>query len=214
MINRTANASKENMPMSVTANDVLRFWFGELDDDTDVGKEQASIWWSKNPDLDRTISENYRATLEAACRGNLKDWATSARGLLALIILTDQFSRNIYRGDARAFAQDHMALAWCRDMLSTKLDQELRPVERVFAYLPLEHSEDVADQDRCVELFTALYENAPDRHKDLFESFLEFAHAHRKIITRFGRYPHRNEVLSRESTEAEKTFLTQPGSSF
>ena len=200
--------------MSVSANDILRFWFGEQEDDADVAKERKSMWWSKNPDIDKVISENYQATLEAACRGDLADWETSARGLLALIILADQFSRNIYRGDARSFSQDHLARGWCNQMLAKKLDGELRPVERVFAYLPLEHSEDIADQDRCVALFSILREHASDRHKELFEGFLDFTHAHRKIIRQFGRYPHRNEVLSRESTAAEEAFLSQPGSSF
>lgn len=91
---------------------------------------------------------------------------------------------------------------------------ELRPIERVFAYLPLEHSEDMADQDRCVALYTALDAQAPEHHQEVFAGFLDFAHAHRKIIRRFDRYPHRNKILSRESTAAEKTFLSQPGSSF
>ncbi|MCZ6717500.1 MAG: DUF924 family protein, partial [Gammaproteobacteria bacterium] len=99
--------------MSASANDILRFWFGEQEDDADVAKEQKSMWWSKNPDIDKVISENYQTTLEAACRGDLADWETSARGLLALIILADQFSRNIYRGDARSFSQDHLARGWC-----------------------------------------------------------------------------------------------------
>ena len=200
--------------MSVTANNILRFWFGEQEDDADVAQAQRSLWWSKNPEIDKEISETYQATLVAACRGDLVDWETSARGLLALIILSDQFSRIVYRGDARSFAQDHHAQDWCNQMLTSGLDQGLRPIERVFAYLPLEHSEDIVDQDRCVAFFSALCEQVPDHHQEVFEGFLDFAHAHRKIVRKFGRYPHRNEVLSRESTAAEQAFLTQPGSSF
>lgn len=200
--------------MSVTVNEILRFWFGEQEDDADVAKEQRSMWWSINPELDKEIVETYQATLEAACNGELADWETSSRGLLALIILSDQFSRNVYRGDARSFAQDRHAYDWCDQMLTRGLDQELRPIERVFAYLPLEHSEDIADQNRCVALFSALCEQVPAHHQEVFEYFLEFALAHRKIIRQFGRYPHRNEVLSRVSTAVEKAFLTQPESSF
>lgn len=200
--------------MSINVDEILGFWFGGQEDDADVAKTQQSLWWSKNPAVDREISDTYRATLEAACRGDLADWENSARGMLALIILGDQFSRNIYRDHARAFSNDHLARGWCRQLLARRLDLELRPIERLFAYLPLEHSEDMADQHRCVALFAALGEQVPDRHQEVFAGFLDFAHAHRKIIRQFGRYPHRNEILSRESTAAEKTFLTQPGSSF
>jgi uncharacterized protein (DUF924 family) len=202
------------MTMSNSADEILRFWFGEQEDDADVAKAQKSIWWSKNPDVDREISNNYQGMLEDASKGNLTEWENSGRGMLALIVLVDQFSRNIYRDDARSFENDHLARDWCRQMLARRLDMELRPIERVFAYLPLEHSEDMADQDQCVALFVTLREQAPDRHKDLFEGFLGFANAHRDIIVRFGRYPHRNKILSRESTDDEKIFLTQPGSSF
>ena len=200
--------------MSRNADGILGFWFGAQEDDADVAKTQQSLWWSKNPDVDREISDTYKATLEDACRGNLADWENTARGMLGLIILVDQFSRNIYRDDARSFSNDYQALDWCRQLLARRLDMELRPIERVFAYLPLEHSEDLADQDQCVALFTALGEQVPDRHQEVFSGYLDFAHAHRKIVRQFGRYPHRNEILSRESTAAEKTFLTQPGSSF
>ena len=200
--------------MSRNADDILRFWFGEQEDDADVAKTQQSLWWSKNPDVDREISETYRATLEEACRGDLADWENSARGMLALIILVDQFSRNIFRDDARSFSSDHLAREWCRQLLARRLDMELRPIERVFAYLPLEHSEDMADQERCVALYTTLDAQAPHRHQEVFAGFLHFARAHRNIIRRFGRYPHRNKILSRESTAAEETFLTQPGSPF
>ncbi len=200
--------------MSRNVDDILGFWFGGQEDDADVAKTQQSLWWSKNPAVDREISDTYKATLEDACRGDLADWGNTARGMLALIILVDQFSRNIYRDDARSFSNDHLARDWCRQLLARRLDMELRYIERVFAYLPLEHSEDMADQDQCVALYTALGEQVPDRQQEVFAGFLEFAHAHRKIIRQFGRYPHRNEILSRESTAAEKTFLAQPGSSF
>lgn len=200
--------------MSRNADDILGFWFGAQEDDADVAKAQQSLWWFKNPDIDREISNTFKTTLEEACKGNLADWEKSARGMLALIILVDQFSRNIYRDDARSFSNDGLALDWCRQLLARRLDMELRPIERVFAYLPLEHSEDLADQEQCVALFTALGEQVPDRHQEVFAGFLDFAHAHRKIVSQFGRYPHRNKILSRESTAAEKAFLTRPGSSF
>ncbi len=198
----------------MTQKDVLDFWFGDQPDDAAVANQQQSTWWSKNPDIDKMIALKFSQSLEEAGAGDLSDWEDSAQGLLALIILVDQFSRNIYRGDPRCFSRDHLARRWCRMLIDSDMDQDLRPIERVFAYLPLEHSEDMGDQDKCLALFTVLFEQLPDNHRKTFKSYVDFAHAHRNIIVRFGRYPHRNSILGRQSTAQEREFLEQPGSFF
>ena len=128
--------------------------------------------------------------------------------MLALVIVLDQFSRNLYRADARAFAQDAHALACAREALARGDDAALLPVERQFLYMPFEHSEDIADQDRVVELMTSLEAFEPTR------GLAQWAERHRAVIRRFGRFPHRNAVLGRASTPGETEFLKEPGSSF
>jgi uncharacterized protein (DUF924 family) len=144
----------------------------------------------------------------------LDHWASNARDRLALILLTDQFPRTIYRGLAKAFAFDSQALALSRDGIDAGFDLSLRPLERVFFYMPLEHSESLADQDRSFSLFRQLVEQVGPDHKPTFQEYLDFAVRHRDIINRFGRFPHRNEVLARTSTAEELMFLQQPGASF
>ena len=142
------------------------------------------------------------------------DWTASARGALAVVILLDQFSRNMFRGTPRAFAQDPLALAICNSAVDTGMDEELSPLERSFLYLPMEHSEDLAVQERSVRCFGALLERCAAADRDLFAEFLDYAEQHRRIVARFGRFPHRNAVLGRPSTPEELRFLEAPGSSF
>lgn len=149
-----------------------------------------------------------------AAAGRWADWTASARGALAVVIVLDQFSRNMFRGAPRAFAQDPSALAICRQAIERGLDEELSLVERVFLYMPLEHSEDLAAQEQCVQQFGSLLERAPAADRELFTAFQHYAAAHHRIIERFGRFPHRNAVLGRASTAEELAFLEEPGSSF
>ena len=131
-----------------------------------------------------------------------------------MIILADQFSRNMYRDTPRAFENDALALSWCKGGLESGVDRELRPIERVFLYMPLEHSESVEDQHRSVTMFTELAQSVPAQQRKLFDGYIDYAVRHRDIVQRFGRFPHRNAILGRESTEEEVAFLQQPGSSF
>lgn len=193
---------------------VLAFWFGQETDDAKVADSQAKLWWKKDDETDRAIRHRFGALVERAGRGELDHWASDANGLLALIVLTDQFTRNMYRDTPQAFAQDEQALAWCRHMLEHDLDRKLRPVERLFAYLPLEHSEDLQDQHQCIQLMQSLAASVPAHQRETFEGFVDYAERHRVIIERFGRFPHRNAILGRSSTEQELAFLRQPGSSF
>jgi len=197
-----------------TTDTIHGFWFGSNKDDAAVAAECASLWWSKSPDTDAEIKERFERWVRDAAGGALEDWASTPTGRLSLILLTDQFPRNIYRDTPGAFELDSLSRAWCVGGLSNGADRLLRPIERVFFYLPLEHSESLRDQDRCVELFRELAREVAPGWRATFDGFLDFAVQHRAIIERFGRFPHRNSVLGRASAPEELAFLEQPGSSF
>lgn len=183
------------MSKVVTAKDVLDFWFNEL---------SQTQWFAKDDALDKTISERFQATLDAAGQCELFDWRETTAGRLAEIIVLDQFSRNIYRDRPEAFANDALALALAQETVRLGLDSELTSTQKAFLYMPYMHSESLIIHDVAVRLY-----DQPG-----LEYNLEFEIKHRDIIVRFGRYPHRNELLGRASTDAEKAFLKQPGSSF
>lgn len=174
---------------------VIEFWFNEL---------SPKQWWVKDPELDKTIKERFEETLTQAKDYGLGEWRYQPRGRLAEIIVLDQFSRNIYRDTPEAFAADSKAQYLSLYAIEIGEDRSLTPIERLFLYMPLMHSEDPDIHDVAVELFTALG----------LEENLNFELQHKAIIDRFGRYPHRNEILGRQSTPEELAFLQQPGSSF
>lgn len=202
------------MPDDPRCSALLEFWFGTRAGDADVIQERGSLWFKGGADLDASIRTRFGELREAAIAGVLDDWLVFARGRLALVILVDQFSRNVFRADARAFAHDGLARAWCEQGLAAGADRALRPVERVFFYLPLEHSEVLVDQQRSVALFRALLDDVDADAHAAFADYLDYAERHRDIIARFGRFPHRNSVLRRASTAQEIAFLEQPGTSF
>ncbi len=179
-----------------TIDAVLDFWFAE---------GMPERWFVKDPAFDAEV----RAALESGYRdareGRLDDWMSSARGCLALCILLDQAPRNLFRADPRAFASDPQARRIVRHALGQGFEKNLSQTERLFLYLPLEHSEDLQDQEDCLALTKALDENP---------SWYDYAVSHRDIIARFGRFPHRNEVLGRQTTPEEAAFLREPNSSF
>jgi uncharacterized protein (DUF924 family) len=193
---------------------LLDFWFGDDADDAATAERQAPLWWKKNPELDERCRALFLPQVEAAAAGGLPDWAATARGRLALILLTDQLPRNLYRGSARAFASDPLAQRYCLERLDSGADRSLRPVERVFFYLPLEHAESLALQERSVALFGALAEAVPAAARKWFDGYRDYALRHRDIVARFGRFPHRNAALGRATTAEEADFLRTPGSSF
>jgi uncharacterized protein (DUF924 family) len=193
---------------------IHKFWFGPSIDETAIIAAQSKLWWDKNAKIDERMRTRFEATVSEAAHGRLADWRLQPLGLLALILLTDQFPRNIYRGSARAFACDAEARRLCKDAIAARYDRGLRIIERVFIYLPLEHSEDPADQEESVRRYTALLSEAPAPLKTSFQGFLDYARRHRDVIDRFGRFPHRNAILGITSTPEELTFLEQPGSSF
>lgn len=188
-------------------DDVLAFWFG-APDAADYGQARAA-WFRKDDAFDAQIRARFLAEVEAAIAGQRGDWAACPQGALALFILLDQFPRNLFRNTARAFAGDAAALALAGHVVEQGWDCELLPVQRVFVYLPFEHSESLTDQDRSIALFAALAAEHTETAANL-----DYAHRHRDVIVRFGRFPHRNAALGRASTAAETDYLAQPGSGF
>jgi uncharacterized protein (DUF924 family) len=195
------------------AGEILAFWFGERRSDNTVGKEHQQLWFAKDSAIDREIRERFGALLRPALEGEL-NWQGTPRGRLALILLLDQFSRNIFRGTAEAFAYDPAALTLCLAGLALGDDRQCGLFERTFFYLPLEHAEDLGHQELSVTLFRSLLQEAREPLQQMFTSFHDYAVRHRDIIARFGRFPHRNTILGRVSTSDELAFLLQPGSSF
>lgn len=176
-------------------DDVLRFWFAEID---------PAQWWKVDPSFDAAIRERFGELHRAAHLGELWEWRTEPRGRLAEIIVLDQFSRNIYRGTARAFASDPMALALAQEAVAGAHDSVLAPQERAFLYMPYQHSESCLVHVEAERLFRAL----------ALSNYHDYELRHKAIIDRFGRYPHRNETLGRESSPEDLEFLQQPGSRF
>ena len=198
----------------MTPDDVLEFWLGPVREDGTVEPEVMKRWWAKDPQFDQSIRDRFGSTLQDAMQGRLDAWTQTPRGTVALVIVLDQFSRNIHRDDPRAFAADDAAQATTLAALERGGDQGLTPFERVFLYMPLMHAEDLELQQECVRLFEGLAEEAPPRLAEALQSNAQFARAHRDIVERFGRFPHRNAILGRPSTPEEIEFLKQPGSSF
>lgn len=173
----------------VTPEDVLAFWFAD---------ETRSKWFASTPEFDALVRDRFEATWQSAVRGELDHWQTTADGTLALAIVLDQFPRNMYRGEARAFASGDQAIALTRHAIRQGIDQQIDHSRLAFLYLPLMHSEDPADQDQSVQLFEAAG----------LETNLRFARHHRDIVRRFGRFPHRNAMLGRASTDDELSYLS------
>lgn len=197
-----------------TQDTILEFWFGSNTDDKAVAAEQSKLWWMKHPETDKRIRQRFEAYVTKAANRELDIWSATPRGRLALILLTDQFPRNIYRDTPQAFSFDALARSWSKEGIRQGLDKSLRPIERVFFYLPLEHSESLEDQEQSIALYQALVAGAGLEEKSTFDGFLDFAVRHRNIVKRFGRFPHRNRILGRESTAEEIAFLQEKGSSF
>lgn len=197
-----------------TADSIHSFWFGPHADDGEVIAHQSALWWSKREASDAEIRRRFAAQVGRAAAGELDDWLVAPRGRLALILLTDQFPRNIWRGSAPAFAFDTLARRWALEAVRQGIDRLCRPVERVFLYLPLEHSEDAADQAEAVRLFAALAGSVPPHLRHHFDDYLDYARRHQAVIERFGRFPHRNAALGRLDTADERAYLAQPGAGF
>jgi len=201
-----------------TANDVLEFWFGHGPMDAARLAERSEFWFGGDPDSVATNDALIRDTLEpmlaAASRGEFAAWAASPKRRLALIILYDQVPRNAYRGTAAAYAFDREALSLCVEGIHLAADAALDPLERLFFYLPLEHAESMEAQDAAIRALERLAREAPGELREYCTYCLEFARRHHEVIAKFGRFPHRNAVLRRESTVAEREWLAASGERF
>jgi uncharacterized protein (DUF924 family) len=194
--------------------DLLHWWFGQGSSATEIAAEKQRLWFGYRPQQDAEARERFGALVEQALNGDLQDWAELPEGWLALVLLLDQLPRMIHRDTPRAFAGDERAQQLVRDGLAHGGDMLLSPIQRVFIYLVPEHAENLAVQDLAVAHFTALRDIAAEHEQALFRDFLDYAERHREVISRFGRFPHRNAILGRDSSDAEQSFLQQPGSSF
>ncbi len=200
--------------MSIETEKILSFWFGDVRDDATEIEKRSERWFGVDPEFDADIRLRFGTAVAAASKGQLNNLADTASGLLALILLLDQFPRNIFRGHDKAYAFDALALQRCHEGMARGFDTQLRTVEQVFFYLPLEHAEDLESQASSVACFDNLLSTAPHAFKDLVQTNLDFAREHFVLIERFGRFPHRNQVLGRTSSAEELAFLATQETSF
>ena len=185
---------------------VLEFWFGAQENGFSSDERRAR-WFSGGAAFDEEIRAAFGSAPDDALNGAIDHWLAEPQSRLAFILVCDQFPRNLYRGEPRAFATDALALAAAARGVETRADLELNFDERAFFYMPFEHSESLLDQHTCVGLFSALRDGTPERNRHLTGGYLPHAHQHRDIVARFGRFPHRNAALERNSTPEEAAFL-------
>jgi uncharacterized protein (DUF924 family) len=189
---------------------LLAYWFGPFEAGFSTAAHRQR-WFAASRSFDAALTERFAPLVETAAAGGLDRWCETPRGRLAFVLVCDQLPRNIYRGTARAFATDHLAIDAAREAVSAGVDLTLGLDERAFLYLPFEHSESILDQHLAVGLFTALRDASPKGYRDLTGGYLRFAQQHRDLILRFGRFPHRNTVLGRPSTSEESAYLESGG---
>ena len=194
--------------MATPIDKIHAFWFGPLTTEGMSAPSQHALWFTKREDTDRKIATQFQSLVEQALAGQLDEWTDSAEGLIALILLLDQFTRNIFRNSANAFAGDAKALEFAQIALFEKRHLTLPPIHQVFLLMPLEHNEDLVVQEQCVEAFRALHERTG---LPQIADFSRYAVAHRDVIAQFGRFPHRNDILGRSSTEDELAYLEKHG---
>ena len=193
------------------ARDVVEFWFGDA---LHAAPQTQRRWFRYDPEFDAQILRRFGHLPEQAAAGNLDSWMEAAEPALARLIALDQFPRNLYRGDSRAFAFDALAAAGAESAIERGFDLRVHPLQAVFMYLPFEHAEDIGRQERAVALFEALCDRAPAGHEPEFARFADFARRHRAVIARFGRFPHRNALLGRASSAEERQYLEEGGERF
>lgn len=203
----------ESKGASITDEDVARidqilsFWFKEQALSAPQIDRRMDIWFGEDAEFDAAIKAEFEDDIERASQGQLDYWADDPRGRLALILLIDQFRRNVHRNTAKAFSHDKMALKLCVEGAMAKKDKGLTPIQKVFFYMPLQHAESAKVQAKSVELFNKLAESVSPTYQETFLTVAQFAELHKDIIDQFGRFPHRNELLGRANTPEEDEYL-------
>ncbi len=187
--------------------EILSFWFKEQELSAPQIDRRMDIWFGEDPVFDAEIEKAFAGDVERACEGKLEHWAIEPHGRLALIILIDQFRRNIHRNTIEAFSKDKLALKLCVEGAMAKKDRGLSPIQKVFFYMPLQHAESPKVQAKSVELFNKLAESVSPTYQETFLTVAQFAELHKDIIDQFGRFPHRNALLGRENTPEEDEYL-------
>ncbi|MEX2126520.1 MAG: DUF924 family protein [Woeseia sp.] len=210
----------ESMDATITDDDqirierILSFWFKEHELTAPQIDGRMDTWFGEDPVFDHEIEKEFSHDVEDASNGNIDYWAHQPKGRLALIILLDQFRRNIYRGGAEAFAKDKAALKFCVEGAMQKKDKGLTSIQRVFFYMPLQHAESRKVQKKSVEIFQRLAKSVSPTYRETFETVSQFAELHHDIIQQFGRFPHRNKLLNRKNTPEEEEYLAGDGPTF
>jgi uncharacterized protein (DUF924 family) len=195
-------------------DELLEYWFGDTTKDPSKIAGRMGFWFGSDPERDARIRDRWADLVTAAAEGKLDSWTRTPRGRLAVLLLMDQFRRNIFRGTPEAFRRDGRARYLMRDGVSRMMDIQLTPVERAFFYMPLQHSESLDDQELGVDRYLQVEREVASEHKPIFADFRKYAQRHRDIIARFGRFPHRNAILGRLDTPEEKAWLASGGETF
>ncbi len=209
-----AEPESDNTKTGISDNDqsriekILSFWFRERALSAPQIDARMDVWFGEDPDFDAEILSDYAHDVERASDGELDHWAQSPSGRLALILLLNQFRRNIYRGTPEAFSKDKVALKLCIEGAMANLDSGLAPIYRVFFYMPLQHAESRKVQEKSVDLFSKIAKAVSPTYKETFETIAQFAELHADIVMQFGRFPHRNKMLGRENTAEEEEYLS------
>lgn len=193
---------------------LLEWWFGHSESPHEVAAGQGKLWFGKRDSQDLEALERFGDWVEQALAGGLTEWAQRPEGWLALVLLLDQLPRMIFRDSPKSFSGDPRAQALVAQGIAADFDRQLAPIQRVFIYLVFEHCENLAVQNEAVSRYIDLLAQQPEGDRKLFTDYLSYAEKHQRVIARFGRFPHRNAVLGRESTAEELAFLSQPGSRF
>lgn len=196
------------------AQAVLEYWFGDLDQTSEYFEERNSLWFGGTAEIDEYIHANFAKDLELAALGKLTEWEKSPKGSLALIVLLDQFSLNIHREKPKSYLQSAMAIPIAERAIERGWEFVLTPAERIFLYLPFEHGESLAHQERSITLFKTLTGQGPPALREMMDFYLDFARRHHRVVAKYGRFPDRNEVFGRESSLAEKEFLASDEAPF
>ncbi len=210
----------ESMDATITDDDqiridrILAFWFKAHELSAPQIDGRMDIWFGEDPMFDHEITKEFADDVEEASTGRLDHWAHKPHGRLALILLLDQFRRNIYRNSAEAFALDKAALKLCVEGAMEKKDAGLTPIQRVFYYMPLQHAESRKVQAKSVQIYRRLADAVSPTYRETFETIAQFAELHRDIVERYGRFPHRNRLLNRKNTPDEAEFLAGDAPTF